>query len=207
MKNISVISIVLFLTCSLSFSKAEEASAKDDTLRVGDEAPVIVLRSLGGKFVRLNEFCGKKLYHPWKNKTKYNVILSFWATDCVPCKKEIPILEKMVQKYQKDVKLLLVSIDQKGEEIVAPFIEETGFKSTVLLDMHRKTAERWQAKKVPSLFMVDKDGVIRYSAAGYTGEAQLVKFEKMLRKHLGLPLLKELEIPADSAEVKPDSTK
>ncbi|MBF0432465.1 MAG: TlpA family protein disulfide reductase [Fibrobacteria bacterium] len=175
--NKIIISYLIF--CLSSFA----AETVTPGLKAGDQAPPIILRNMDGTFTRLSQFTGKKLYKPWKNKKKHVVILSFWATDCIPCQQEIPQMEKLAAKYQDNVKLLLISIDRKGKEIIAPFLKDNPFNSTVLLDLYQKTAERYNATRVPTLVVIDKDGVIRYLESGYKGKQQLNQIEKIIKKY------------------------
>ncbi|MFC1586501.1 TlpA disulfide reductase family protein, partial [Fibrobacterota bacterium] len=135
-------------------------------VRVGDFAPIFMLRSLEGDWVSLRDFCGV-LRNNWMNKVKYNVILNFWATYCVPCKKEIPELEAFAEKYSTSTKLLLVSIDKIDKKKVKNCVKERNYKSPVLLDMYQKISQNYGVFSVPALFLIDSTGVVRYKAHQY----------------------------------------
>jgi len=153
-----------------------------DSLKVGTQAPGIVLKDLSGEWVFLSTYCGKKPRKSRKDSVKYNVILNFWATYCVPCRREIPQLEKMLESYSKNTKMFLISIDSKGEKIVKPFLNKNEFKSTVLLDIYGKTAERYGVEKLPSLVLLDKEGIIRFVTYGDGGDEVLGKLAEELKK-------------------------
>lgn len=142
----------------------------------GTTAPSFNLPDLAGNHISLNAFCGPARSMPLINKTRQIVILSFWATYCLPCAVEIPELEKFAKKHVNEpVKVLLVSIDEQGEDIVAPFVQRYNYTLPVLLDLYRKTAGRYGVKALPSLFVIDPEGVIRYSSSGYEKKVDLGK--------------------------------
>ena len=68
-------------------------------LKIGDPAPLFVLKSLDDDRVFLRDYCGE-LRQPWKNKTKHVVLVSFFATWCKPCHKEIYELQETIKKYK-----------------------------------------------------------------------------------------------------------
>jgi peroxiredoxin len=144
-------------------------------LKEGDLAPTLLLPGLDGGMVALRDYSGPTLRNPWKNKTKYTVILSFFATYCVPCKREIPQLQKFVQS-RKDVVALLISIDKEGKEVLDPYKENMKLDLPVLIDKYQKTAENFGVKKLPSMFIIDKKGLLRFqSLNGFPEDANLEK--------------------------------
>lgn len=157
-------------------------TAESTLLKAGTQAPTFSLPALDGDRVSLRMYCGDTLLKPHLIGQKHIVILSFWATYCLPCQKEIPELIKFQQKHVSDsVKVLCVSIDKEGASIVAPFITEKQYAIPVLLDPYRKTAERYGVTALPSLFVIDQSGKIRYSSVGYdTSVALDQKLEQII---------------------------
>ena len=143
-------------------------------LAVGEIAPLFSLPALTGKREMLSVWAGDKLSKPYVNDKKHTVIISFWATYCVPCKKEIPQLHEFYEKYKdKNIKIFLISIDSKGASVVVPHIESAGYTLPVLLDPYKRTADRYGVKSVPSLFVISKSGKIIYSAKGFKDDENL----------------------------------
>ena len=90
-----------------------EESAKVDSLRVGCEAPVFSLPDAENNYVFLRDLCGKKLRKPWIKKEKQVVVLSFFATWCAPCQKEIPYLMQIQEQYKSQkVKVFLIDVGE-----------------------------------------------------------------------------------------------
>jgi thiol-disulfide isomerase/thioredoxin len=161
--------ITIFVLSSFinGFSQ-EQSNNKALDLKAGDEAPAFYLKDLQGKDVFLRNFCGEKLRQPWKNKTKYAVILSFFASWCEPCKREVPILEEVAEKYKdKKLKIFLVNVGEK-KDVVKPFVEKQGYSLPVLLDVYKVVSEKkYNIKSLPRLIIIDPNGVIRLVKRGF----------------------------------------
>ena len=161
-------SIILFLLF-LRFGDS------NPVLQIGDEAPTFSLPTLDHKYVTLRDFCGESLRKPWKNKTKYVVVISFFATWCKPCIAEIPHLEKLSKDFKgMPVRFYLIDVGEDNNT-VAKFIREKNIKLPVLLDRYQKTAEKYDALTLPRLFVLDKNGIIQKEQKGF---ADAETFEK-----------------------------
>jgi thiol-disulfide isomerase/thioredoxin len=166
-KNSAIFFSGVILTFSLCFGSDEEAITTPP-LAPGNEAPTFSLPSLTGTREALNVWCGSTLSKPYVNNIPHTVILSFWATYCKPCQREIPELEKFAAKHSADnIKIFLISIDKEASTIVAPFVAEKKYSLPVILDPYRKTAERYLVKSLPALVVISPDGIIRYSSVGF----------------------------------------
>ncbi len=141
-------------------------------LKYGDPTPTAFLRSLEGE----NFFLSKEI------RADSPIILAFYATWCVPCRQEIPALEKMMTNPKlSDVRLYYVNVgglmaaDKAGD--VVKQREETEkvkrhkakFNMThpILMDRYAKTAQKFGAESLPTLVVIGGDGRIRYLHHGY----------------------------------------
>ena len=150
------------------------ATVKPTVLQPPAPAPTFSLPTLAKDRISLRVFCGDTLQKPHINATRHIVVLSFWATYCKPCKKELPELMKFAKKHTTDsIKIFALSIDREGSSIVAPFVKENGITLPVLLDQYRKTAERYGVTSLPALFVIDERGIIRFSSVGFDGKEPL----------------------------------
>ncbi|OGJ89469.1 MAG: hypothetical protein A2487_12685 [Candidatus Raymondbacteria bacterium RifOxyC12_full_50_8] len=129
----------------------------------GTAAPIFMLPSVDGKRVSLRDYCGV-LRNQWKNAEKQIVVLSFCASYCVPCRREIPQLEAFAQTAPKDVKVVFISVDSLGEQAAAPFQKEMNMKQTLLVDRYGQVMKKYGVKKLPSLFIIDKDGNMQFQS-------------------------------------------
>ena len=151
------------------------ATQHDAVLKPGAEAPSFSLPTLDGGREVLRNWCGEQLLRPHANSIHHTVIISFWATYCKPCEKEIPELMSFARKHaDRPLKIFLISIDREGASIVAPFVEKHEVDLPVLLDPYARTAARYGVGSVPALFVIGPNGVIRYSAMGYDENTNLI---------------------------------
>ncbi|MEA1985970.1 MAG: redoxin domain-containing protein [Candidatus Marinimicrobia bacterium] len=124
--------------------------------------PSFELLSLNGRLVNSKEFIGKIL------------IVDFWATWCAPCIKEFPHLNELLKKYASDddIRIIAISTDQDREK-VAPFIEENNYQMSIFYNDN--TSKAFGVNGIPTLFVVDKKGIIRYKKVGFTEGEEFVK--------------------------------
>tara|TARA_B100000212_G_C27376887_1_gene535138 strand:- start:1624 stop:2115 length:492 start_codon:yes stop_codon:yes gene_type:complete len=141
---------------------------KVSAIDVGDSAPPISLFKLeSNKYFRSKEYLGKK-----------NIVVSFFATWCVPCAKEIPELVKMEKDLGDDFQFVLVDVNEK-RDLVKEYIEKKGFSIQVILDKYGRVFKAFGGDKLPLLVVIDKKGIITYHHTGYVDGD-----EKKLFKHL-----------------------
>ena len=92
----------------------------DDGLKVGDQAPPIILFKLEqNKYFRSKEFIGEK-----------HLVVSFFATWCVPCAKEIPKLTEMSKELGDDFQFVLVDVKEK-RDLVKKHVDKKGISLQV----------------------------------------------------------------------------
>ena len=85
------------------------------------------------------------------------VLVNFWATWCPPCRKEMPDLDLLHARYQKQG-LVILAISDEDAPKVKPFIENAGYKFPVLLDPGRKVNDRFRIGGIPKSFVYDREG-------------------------------------------------
>jgi peroxiredoxin len=103
------------------------------------------LQDLQGKSWHLQDLKGKV------------VLVNFWATWCPPCRKEMPDLQALYDKY-KDQGFLVLSISDEESAKVSPFIAERKITYPVLLDPGRKVNEAFVVEGIPKSFVYDREG-------------------------------------------------
>jgi thiol-disulfide isomerase/thioredoxin len=97
-------------------------------------------------------------------------IVDFWATWCNPCRMSIPGLEQLSKDYApKGLKVVGISGDIQTARYVAPFVKEAGITYSVGLDPKHMPdiASAYNVAGFPSLYVVDKHGVVCWSLSGY----------------------------------------
>ena len=167
--SISRISIVmmssLFLACGSSGGGAgtdkgsdTPASADDGSKHPlsGQQAPDFTVASQNGQgSTTISKMDGKVL------------VVDFWATWCGPCKKSFPKLQELNVKY-KASGLEIVGIseddDKKG---ISDFGSTYGAKFFIGWDQDKSIAGKWHVDAMPTSFVIDKKGIVRFVHAGY----------------------------------------
>ncbi|MDH5711510.1 MAG: TlpA family protein disulfide reductase [Gammaproteobacteria bacterium] len=96
------------------------------------------------------------------------VLLNFWATWCPPCKREMPSMERVYQKYQGD-NFTVIGVNQMedGDRIFS-FTGSLDTRPTfdILLDSESKVSQAYEVRGLPTTYLIDKQGKIRYRAIG-----------------------------------------
>lgn len=85
------------------------------------------------------------------------VLVNFWATWCPPCRKEMPDLQALYDKY-KDQGFVVLSISDEAAAKVQPFIAERRISYPVLLDPGRNVNDRFKVEGIPKSFVYDREG-------------------------------------------------
>ena len=194
---------------------AQDAEKKD--LEVGDEAPTWALMYAPGKFeflrnwseVKIDKKTGKekKLRLNVSQPDRHAVVMSFFATWCKPCMKELPILEEVYQQYKDErVKFFLIDITEatrsnpgtvygmsyKDVPVAGPFLKKKGVTMQILFDNRGTAMKRYYAQTLPRLFMVDGYRNVTFKKRGFPdGEGADEKFKKDISSEIDR-LLSEL---------------
>ncbi|PWH84852.1 TlpA family protein disulfide reductase [Brumimicrobium oceani] len=98
------------------------------------------------------------------------MIISFWATWCTPCKKELNAIHDMYIDWQDEtgVRLVAVSIDdQRTASRVVPYVDSKAWEYQILLDPNGDFKRAMGVNNVPHTFLVDGNGKIVYSHNNY----------------------------------------
>lgn len=129
-----------------------------------DSAPELRLRDVTGEERRLDEYRGRV------------VVLNFWATWCVPCREEMPMLERVAQRYAaRGVVVIGASADgPETEDKIAPFVAELVLTFPIWTGA---TTEHMQAfglgTALPATALLDADGRIAFRILGPLDEHEL----------------------------------
>ncbi len=121
----------------------------------GHTAPDFVLKSLNGDNLRLSEFRGDV------------VMINFWASWCGACRDEMPILDEVFRRYKPiGFKLLSINIDDNRERAVR-ISQSLDVSFPVLYDRRKKVSRKYEVTRMPSVILVDREGVVRHWHHGY----------------------------------------
>jgi cytochrome c biogenesis protein CcmG/thiol:disulfide interchange protein DsbE len=97
------------------------------------------------------------------------VLLNVWATWCAPCRVEMPSIEHLYQELgPQGLKVVAISIDEAGPDVVREFVRERGLSFEILLNPSRTIERIYQTTGVPESFVLNRDGVIVKKVIGAT---------------------------------------
>ena len=120
--------------------------------------------------VRLQDMDGKTVQTGEISNAGKPVIISFWATWCKPCLRELKAIHEVYPDWQDEtgVKMYIVSIDQAQDaNRVKPLVDGFGWEYEVLLDPNGDFKRAMNVQNVPHVFVLDGKGKIVYNHAGY----------------------------------------
>jgi thiol-disulfide isomerase/thioredoxin len=164
----------LFAAAVLACVTPSLALASDDLPNVDRPAPMFRLPLYNGAQLKAPPMLGIDRYvgpDATDRDTKV-VLLSFMASFCAPCKKEMPYLQKLHEQYKdKGLRIVMVSIDTEpaGQKIIDELIEKNKVTFPVLKDRFNLVARRWLGAQspLPSVFLVKPDGLVSKVHKGY----------------------------------------
>lgn len=150
--------LLVFLTTAVVFGQ-------------NDALPNVQLRNLDGKTINMSDY----------NKEDVPVIVSFWATWCGPCLKELAAIHDVYEDWQEEtgVKLVAVSIDDaKTVKRVKTLVNGKGWDYEVLYDDNHELKRVMNVVNVPFTVVVYK-GKIVYKHTSYTPGVEKELFKKV----------------------------
>jgi thiol-disulfide isomerase/thioredoxin len=123
---------------------------------------------LGGAPLKMSELRGKV------------VLLDFWASWCVPCQEELPMLDDMAGRMaSKGVEFVGVSIDEEKSDAERFLERKKHWKLKLGHDPEQAGAKLFNPPKMPTSYVIDRQGVVRHMNAGFE-RADADKLEQQL---------------------------
>ena len=132
--------------------------------RVGSRAPEIGREDLNGRVVSLRSLRGKV------------VIVDFWASWCAPCREEMPVLNRLQERYREQGLVVIgVNVDNNVRN-ARTFLRRTPVQFRIVHDPGKEVADRYNPPRMPSSYLVDRRGVIRHVHEGFrSGDAAVIE--------------------------------
>jgi cytochrome c biogenesis protein CcmG, thiol:disulfide interchange protein DsbE len=162
--------------CADMGSSSPSASApQNPSGLVGNPAPDFRVATVAGgrSTIALKELRGKV------------VLVDFWGTFCTPCKSSFPKLQALHAKYGgSGLQVVGISEDEAEDKAKIPAFASTyGAKFPIGWDEDRSISQRYQPETMPSSFLIDRRGVVRFSHVGFRGGDE-VQIEKEIQELL-----------------------
>ena len=129
------------------------------------------MKTADGESVKLSSLKGKV------------VVMDFWATWCPPCKKAMPMVQKLHEKYAaSEVKVFgLSTFERDGDP--AKYMADNKY-SYGLLVKSDEVAKTYKVSGIPTFYVIGKDGKILFNSVGFS-EAEFGEIEKVIAKEIG----------------------
>lgn len=112
------------------------------------------------------------------------VLLNFWASWCIPCKEEMPLIQAAYEKYRDRGLVVwginMTDIDDRDE--IDKFVQETGVTFPILLDESGAVGTDYRVISIPTSFFIDRTGIILHFQMGAMSAEQLQRYlDEMLK--------------------------
>ncbi len=152
-----------------------QMGAPPPPLPPGTKAPAFTTQTITGKSLTLKSLRGKV------------VLLDYWATWCGPCRMATPTLEALYKKYgRKGFVVVGMSVDDAHTAAqVKPFTKafHMTYPVTVNPQVNGRAGAAYNATGIPSQYLIDKKGIVRWSQAGYSPD-EAIELPKKIKKLL-----------------------
>lgn len=168
------LAIALVAFASTGASAPSDAMKALAILEMQEKTPTpdVALPTLEGRPLALRELRGQVL------------LVNFWATWCLPCQWEMPLMEKLYQAYRdQGFVVVAISVDQQGAAVVKPFVESRKLTYPVLLDTKLEGATKFGLLGIPATFLIGRDGLIKgvtYGPKEWDGKEARAVIESLL---------------------------
>ena len=157
-----ILTLLLALLSALPVAAEVKPSAK--------VAPNFTLTNVKtGKPVSLSDFKGKV------------VVIDFWATWCIPCRKAIKFYEKLYrERHKAGLVVLAISIDQREKKLTS-FLKKRPVSFPILHDPDKTLMKKYGVFKIPTTFIIDREGKIQNKYVGIVEKIIRARVEELLK--------------------------
>jgi thiol-disulfide isomerase/thioredoxin len=170
MRRAALAVLPVLLGVAGGFAPGAEPATKRErpSLPVGSVPEDELGKDLKGNKIRISDYHGKV------------VIVSFWASWCEPCKKELPVLAGVVKRVGPD-QLQVIAINYKDDYERFKYVVKVlkDLPITMLRDQNSKTAGKYQVQGIPRMIIIGRDGKVASDHTGY-GEAMIPELVSQL---------------------------
>ena len=134
-------------------------AASSPSIRASIDKPMpnVAVQTADGATVHLADYRGKV------------ILIDFWASWCAPCKTSFPALDGIYREYRdKGLEVLAVNLDERRQDADA-FLSARPHRLTVLYDAKGVSPQAFGVQGMPSSYLIDRVGNIRFTHMGYSG--------------------------------------
>jgi peroxiredoxin len=177
---------IIFLAVFTVFITWRTKSLEEAILRrrptpelLSKNAPDFSLPTLDARTISRADYRGKK-----------TVVVSYWASWCLPCRAELPELRDFYKRYHldnSDFEVLAISLDEEKSD-AEQYASAEKLPFPVLLDPKSRAAEAYSVDGIPTLFVINKNGKVTYVHEGLEAGLQ---FQLMSQLRIEFPRLEK----------------
>ncbi len=146
-KTMIIALVAVFFTASFAHSRM-----------INEQAPEFTLQDMFGRTVSLKDLRGKVVF------------IDFFASWCSPCKKEFPEINGIIGRYdESEVAFVAINVDKKRSHVedFLFHIPSLSKRFIILLDTDSSVISSYNARAMPTSFILDRTGVVRYIHFGF----------------------------------------
>ncbi len=157
-----LLTILFFISFSINKSSAQE----------GKKLPSINVTNVKGEKIDISTLVGKGNI----------VVIDFWATWCVPCKKELNNISEMYDEWKEKYKVELIAVsidDSKNSAKVKTTVDGSGWEFTIMLDPNQDLMHALNFQAPPYTLVIDQSGNIVETHSGYVDGDEFLLEEKI----------------------------
>jgi peroxiredoxin len=145
---------LLMIGVLLSFAFFTKAQKEIQTM------PNLVLKDMEGKSKNMADY----------SKSGKITIISFWATWCSPCKKELNNMHELYDDWKAKYDLQIVAVctdNTRNTQKVKPYVDGQGWEFDIIMDVNQDFQRAMNIVQIPHTFLLDQNGKIVYQHSGY----------------------------------------
>jgi cytochrome c biogenesis protein CcmG/thiol:disulfide interchange protein DsbE len=170
--------LLLAVLCIGYFAKAQDTKKGIEKVLGEQTLPQVTIGDVDGNKVNVADY----------GKSGKITVISFWATWCIPCKKELTNISDLYEEWQKkyNVQIIAVSIDDsRSAGKVKPYVQSQKWTYQVLLDENQDLKRALDIQSVPFTVIVDANGKVVSTHSGYVEGDEFVleeELQKLIKK-------------------------
>lgn len=161
----SIAAALLLLRGHVSHASGGGVGALDSRVpALNQPAPNFALRDATGHVVRLSDLHGQI------------VLVNFWATWCIPCRQELPVIEQVYNEQRGQGFTVLEVDEQESPAAINSFAAQVGAMPPVLLDRDGSVMQQYHLQGLPDSFLVDRQGAVRGLSFGPVSRETILRY-------------------------------
>jgi thiol-disulfide isomerase/thioredoxin len=173
MRNPLLLALLFIATAAATAADSAATDSKERPAFAVGSTPVDELgKDIHGEPIKLSDHAGKV------------VIISFWASWCGPCRKELPVLASVATRVgPQHMKIIAINFKDQAKpfKMVVDILKD--YPITMLRDANGKAARRYEVRAIPRMIIIGRDGKVAADHTGY-GEGSLPQFVEELNRLL-----------------------